>query len=166
MRMRQKTRRTALAIFRRGLTVSDAALHTPVNNTACVPIVRKKRQCRKTAPHRARRRGRTYMATSSMPWNENAAWTRTERMPRNWSRCGCFGVRPAPLSGPGFFQYCLMWLSPSASIRHVWSRHAPQTGRNRAPLHCQCHIRWQGRRTCSACDNARSWGASAVDWGR
>ena len=45
------------------------------------------------------------MATSSIPWKENAAWTMTFRMPRNLSRPMCVGSKPEPAKTPGFFQY-------------------------------------------------------------
>ena len=46
----------------------------------------------------------TYIATSSIPWKENAAWTKTERMPKKRS-VGTELTSPAPAIGPGFFQY-------------------------------------------------------------
>jgi hypothetical protein len=47
------------------------------------------------------------MATISMPWNENDAWTMTVKKPRKRSRVTLFGSNPAPAKTPGFFQYCV-----------------------------------------------------------
>ena len=47
----------------------------------------------------------THMATSSIPWKENAAWTNTEMTPRKRSRDGRLGTRSAPANGPGSLQY-------------------------------------------------------------
>lgn len=47
----------------------------------------------------------TYIATSSVPWKENAACVITARKPRNWSSDLFWGSSPAPAKGPGCFQY-------------------------------------------------------------
>ena len=47
---------------------------------------------------------KTHIATNSIPWKEKAAWTSTDRIPRNLSVL-IFLTRPAPATAPGCFQY-------------------------------------------------------------
>lgn len=46
----------------------------------------------------------THIATNSIPWKEKAAWTSTDRIPRNLS-VFTFLTSPAPATAPGCFQY-------------------------------------------------------------
>ena len=60
---------------------------------------------------------KTHIATNSIPWKEKAAWTSTDRIPRNLSVL-IFLTRPAPATAPGCFQYWVDKLS-SGTIANV-----------------------------------------------
>ena len=68
-----------------------------------------------------------YMTTSSIPWYENAAWTKTLRIARKRSQPIWLGSRPERAIAPGFFQnwflkFRLLCFAKSGYVDILWNQ--------------------------------------------